>query len=762
MISKKTLLREWTAEIEKFKGELVATRQRNGVYLSTESYEGMVGESESRRILSEEQQARIETMEVNLRNKVQELFSLTNNFNILKKDNDGTKQLLDNTKDVLEKTEIVLADTRQNLAEEAILCKAHQATEDQLNNVGGELILTLERTVGDINGLHSKLKRKSDLQLLNREGWKASQGKVVDITQLVESNLEEFRSEQELLVTRLSGRMQSFVQEELDKLGVTQDLLKEKVSSFESSANEVVQQTSGAKEDMNAVLEEIKILREDIKRKVGEGLNGLSVAAGRISAEIINELGSFHTQVCFYTRSFLASVTNIDQLHTSYSSLGKDFKNIFEELFKHVNTQKAEADDLRQKASSAAKAAVQADANVAARLEICLIEERVQASQERQGLLAQITDLVNKSGEVQDARWKSKLNAVREEVLSSKSELQMADEGYNTGMDVWSQKEKLLVEEVLKSRDTLKGRMKDDWKAINEHNTSIQATTKSVHEETIRIVDAQMKDMATQMQALDDFVTRARKQNELHHSTHVGSLEGLTSTVRQSYSSIGDHFVSTYDRVRHIGEDISTQSTSLQASLPPLSSIIQQPLAELRSNISGAPLKEYTPTGETPRKTQYQYPTTLPRTESHDRLLGRKPSAPPPSPRRSPSKSVVYTDTPATDGDLHPTSTSPSKEANPGGLREVSLNVNASLVRNHSDSSAPTLLTTGKADPENVGMAPPPLKRQATMESKLPTKFGGGRMPGVVKLEGRENLGASFGSGRRLRSSPTDHERRGG
>ena len=70
MISKKTLLREWTADIEKLKGELVATRQRNGVYLTTDSYEEMIGERESRRILSKEQQARIETMEVNLRNKV--------------------------------------------------------------------------------------------------------------------------------------------------------------------------------------------------------------------------------------------------------------------------------------------------------------------------------------------------------------------------------------------------------------------------------------------------------------------------------------------------------------------------------------------------------------------------------------------------------------------------------------------------------------------------------------------------------------------
>jgi len=296
-ISKKTLLREFTTEIEKLKGELVAARQRNGVYLTTEGYEEIVGESESRRILSEEQQARIETMETNLRNKVQELFSLTSNFNTLKKDSDITRQILDETKDVLEKTEIVLANTRQNLADETILRRAHQATEDQLSNVGGELVSTLERTVSDIGGLHSKIKRKSDLQILNREAWQASQSKVADTTQLVESNLEEFKSQQEQLILKLSSRMQYFVSEELQKLGATQDFLREKVASFEASEKEVVQQTSGAKEDMNIVLEEIKYLREDVKQKVGEGLNGLSAAAGRISAEVINELGAFHSQV---------------------------------------------------------------------------------------------------------------------------------------------------------------------------------------------------------------------------------------------------------------------------------------------------------------------------------------------------------------------------------------------------------------------------------------------------------------------------------
>lgn len=303
MISKRTLLKEFTAEIEKLKGELIATRQRNGVYLTNDSYEAITIESESRRILSEEQKAKIETMEANLRNKVQELFSLTNNFNVLKKDNEGTRLLFDETKGILEKTELVLVDTKQNLAEETTLRKAHQTTEEQLNNVGGELIATLEKTVSDVGGLHSKIRRKSDLQASNRSNWHSSQATVVDVTQLVESRVGEFQVEQEQLMAKLSFRMQGFVHDELQKLGATQNFLQEKISAFKTSEKDVNDETAKAKEELNEVLEEIKVLREEVKQKVGEGLNGLSAAAGRISEEVINELGGFHTQVICYLRS---------------------------------------------------------------------------------------------------------------------------------------------------------------------------------------------------------------------------------------------------------------------------------------------------------------------------------------------------------------------------------------------------------------------------------------------------------------------------
>jgi len=297
MINKKTLLKEFTYEIEKLKSELIATRQRNGVYLSHENFEELTMENESRRILNEEQAVKIEAIEINLRNKVQELFSLTTNFMSMKKENEATKTLLDQSKSVLEQTEIVLATTQRNLDEETILRKAHQETEEKLNVVGGELITTLGRTVDDIGQLRKKIRRKSDLQSLNRNTWGLSQTQVSVVTNLVESRVEEFQHQQEELLSAISTRMQNFVRDELEKLAAAQTFIQEKVVTFNMTEEEVSQQASSAKDEMDIVLEEIKTLREEVKGKVGQGLQGLSAAAERISAEVLSELDAFHTQV---------------------------------------------------------------------------------------------------------------------------------------------------------------------------------------------------------------------------------------------------------------------------------------------------------------------------------------------------------------------------------------------------------------------------------------------------------------------------------
>jgi len=446
MVNKKTLLKEFTFEIERLKSELIATRQRNGVYLTNENYEEITVESESRRILSEEQAARIETMETNLRNKVQELYSLTSNFMALKRENDSTQILLDETKDVLDQTELVLSNTRQTLAEETVLRKAHQETEQQLAVVGSNLISTIGKVAKDVDGLHDKNRRKSDLQSLNRNTWGISKAQVSEVTSLVETRVEEFKIQQEILLDSISVKMHSFVQDELEKLDSTRTFLQTNVATFEKSEAEVKEQTNAAKDEMDSVLEEIKTLREEVKTRVGEGLQGLSLAAQRISAEVISELSVFHTQ-----------------LHGSYSSLGRDFKSLFEDLLRHINAQKSESERLRQQLYIAHDLVAQANQAASSRMGEILQEEREQNAVDRQTLLSQIANLVNAQGQTQDARLSGKIELVQNNIKASKESFESSTAQYENGMISWSASEDKLLEEVVRSRETLKSKLKEDW-----------------------------------------------------------------------------------------------------------------------------------------------------------------------------------------------------------------------------------------------------------------------------------------------------------
>jgi kinesin family member 11 len=740
MISKKTLLKEFTAEIEKLKSELIATRQRNGVHLTNETYEHMMVESESRRILTEEQKAKIETMEANLRNKVQELFNLTSNFANLKKDNEATRQELESTTEVLRKTEIVLADTEQNLKEENILRKAHQTTEEQLNAQGEQLINALEKTVKDVDGLRAKIRRKSDLQSVNRTSWQSSQDQVSTVTKIVENRVEEFQSSHKQLVDNLTTRLQEFIGSEFERISDGKSLVDLTSDKVKESKHIFMKHAGQAQVDMNDVLEEIKVLREDVKTKVGTGLQGLSAAAGRISAGVIEELDCFH-----------------NQLNDSYRSLGKEMKSVFEELTTQLKAQKSEADDLRQQLTTTLRAAQDSNNHISMRLNDCLHKEREQANVDRQQLISQITDLINASSLHQEQRMTNRIDGVREELAVAKTELQNAEEIYSTSMDAWLEKEASIASQVIKAKDDVKKKLQDDWQAVEQHSNSIETTTKSVHGETVRIVEAQMKDMTTQMQALDDFVERARNHNDASHRDQSQLFEKLTEAVLESLRATRDKWISSKEATEILGHDITEHESSISSLPSTLSGSIQQPLSELRENILSSLLVEYTSTGETPQKTAYNYSKTLSRTKPHEELLGKQtptgsdenttlflvPDLLDEGMQPSPSKTRIYTDV-AKDSAV--TTTTRPATADGIGLREVDSNVNAGEREYKTED-------LGKSIGLNSSlMGPPPAKRLAMENTKLP------RGSKASRAEGRENsmnLSSSLGpgTGRRLRSS---------
>ncbi|POS78898.1 kinesin-II 85 kDa subunit [Diaporthe helianthi] len=733
LINKKALLKEFTAEIEKLRTELIATRLRNGVHLTNEAYEEMTAQSESRRILADEQAAKIGTLESNLRIKVQELFTLTSSFMGLKKEHEATKAQLDETQGVLDQTELVLAATRKTLAEETQLRQAHQETEEKLTTMGGELIKTLKRTVGDVTGLRAKNKRKSDLQDLNRSTWAISQSQVSDVTELVESRVQDFRTDQENHISGVSQRMQDFVREELEKLSATQSFLDENLEKFVASRDELVEQNQRSKDDMDNVLEEIKVVRDNIKERVGESLQAIAAAAERIAADVMSELDTFHSH-----------------LHASYSSLGKDFKTIFEDMLRHISVQRSESDSLRRQLEDASETMLRSSESTSAQIETVVNEERRHAAAERQQLLAQITTLINAHAEQQETRLAGKAAMIQERVKGATETFNGHVTVYSAGMDEWDSNEEQLLQNVSESREVLKTKLQDDWTAASDHSTSIQNTTKSVHAETVRVVDEQMKDLNMQMTALDDFVTRARSENAGHHAEHEGSVANLSDTVDASFSNISSHYKGTSDRVQDLGEQMGAEIENLREDLQPLDDSLCQPLAKLREDISSTALREYEPTGETPKRVEYQYPTVLPRTAARDVLIAgvheapsQTPSRPTATPNRATPAHPIFNDIDASEEANSPSRPASSDSATntlSQSLREVDTNLTTTgLV---FDPTASTMSAVPPADDNTV-----PLVRKTT--SRIPSK-----QIKKVHLDGVENMPPSeFSQSTRRRKS---------
>lgn len=595
MISKKTLLKEFTAEIEKLKGELIATRQRNGVYLSNDKFEEMTVESESRRILSEEQKARIETMEASLRNKVQELFSLTNNFTTMKKDTESTRVALESTKDVLLKTEIVLSHTKANLEDETELRQRYAATEDKLHVVGKQLLSTLDRSLGDIDGLNSKLRRRSALHNQNEQKWAGVQSYSQDTISLIDDTLVTLEQEHNAALEATSQRIQNFINTELDRAQSAHAVLKTGLEGLDTKSQASKAQTSHARDGMNGILDEIKVLRDDVKVKVGQGLNGLSDAAARISGEVITELDQFHAQ-----------------LHTSYSGLGKEIKAVFDDLTKQLQAQREESDRLRAALQEANRQSMQASLAAASQLEVALDVERQTAEKERTELLTQITDLVSKSSQTREDRLKNALTSTQTHIIEATEKFETADKSYNEGLDGWYAQDTVLREKLAKSKEDIKNRFKKDWVAVSDRNGKIQDSTKAVHSETVDIVKAQVAAMTTQMAALDEFVVRAKQSNTTHHDQQLSSLEAMTLQLKSSLEAVQNRLGHNSTETFNIG--IKAHLDELSSTFADVEDKVRVPLQQLQDTLQATNLAAYIPTGLTPQKRDWVYPTELPRT----------------------------------------------------------------------------------------------------------------------------------------------------
>jgi kinesin family member 11 len=156
-LTKNALIKEYVAEIERLKADLLAAREMNGIYFSQDSWDQMTSENEARQAQHDEARRHVAIAESQL-NAVREEFEQCMGL-LLKREGEltATQETLRSTAERLQAREGEIKEIKDELAGEVILREAHAKTEASLNSIAEDLRNTLEQSVQDVHGLFDKL-----------------------------------------------------------------------------------------------------------------------------------------------------------------------------------------------------------------------------------------------------------------------------------------------------------------------------------------------------------------------------------------------------------------------------------------------------------------------------------------------------------------------------------------------------------------------------------------------------------------------------
>ncbi|GFG16440.1 putative Kinesin family protein [Aspergillus lentulus] len=714
-VSKSKLLGELAMEIEKLKSDLIATRRRNGVYLSSDAYEEMIMECESRKIINDEQISKIKMIESSLQNKNRELLTLTSRFNDLKQDNEKIHLELRQTKDVLEQTQIVLKNAKEQLEEEKTVRKAHQNTEHRLYDIGNSLLTTLDETVNDVDGLHAKLKRKSELDGENRRIWRTSTAEVSHVTEQVDLHLNDFHANHSKVLDSISTKVQELLDSDMNAVHTALSQLREFSISLDNAQAGTEAKLSGAHDEMNSVFGELRALSESVKAKIN-GLAALSTAITQSSREVAEAFLKFDAQ-----------------LRSSYKTLGNDIKSMFERIETHLDEQGAEIGELRVQLQRSQSEATDANHRLTLTVAQLLETERTNAEAENEDLRHQIHALLDRSKQRRLSRLEKRCDALHSEVMASDEFVQRAAVQYHQHLDQWNTRNESFTQDMALSRNNIETRMETDQETLNQRNSSVQQDMQRVDQKLRHWVEGQMQDMTEQAGALDNFIAMAQSKSIRLHEEHVKGLNNLATTARNSHPAVQGHLNDFVGRVNLFHKDLNLHTDTLRESTTPLRGGIMQSLTTLQNNIQNRPLREYEPTGTTPKRRQYNYPAALPRTDkqkinsihgtSQIYTLPTETGGPLRIIDSSSPKMYVYEDVGGIEPPLRPGSeTTPPIPC----LKELDLNVDHGIDDNsqkglgseaHSHEASPTMKRTPRKERDRRSLK----RRWSLIEPEMPS-----------------------------------------
>ena len=600
-MSKSAKLKEYTEEIEKLRKDLIASREKNGVFLDNSRYQDMLNQIEMGNQEMAEKINAIKAMTEEMA-KLEELFEeVSSELKEKEADLNTANGQLQETEEILDATKVVLRKTAQEKEEQTHLVEKHVETESKLKDQAKRLMETADMSSRDLKHIHDKMDRLKKLDAANFQSKETfSENFEVAVKDIVD-NLETYGSGHEEECGKIKGKLGRQLDRRIESLSTVGDTLRKLLHDQNSAADEVEVLRN------HIISQETKFVEEQIQ------ISRMTVASHK------ENLTNFESQKI---NPLLSQVTSVlDDQVKELEEMKTSLSNEFQKLVDTVNTFSVVVNENVLGLKSA-------------------VESYAEKNQTRMETL------------------KSKNNEIRESENSFKSLLESLMKNYMQHSSLVSDNSSTMStvsEEDLKDARALVTKSKEISSTIDKSQEHTVSSFDEMHREVTEIIK-DSSDKCNGLSSRVDAVSRdIGKEAKCHVEDSVRSLEGAAEEVRDKFQS---HMKLQESKIHQLKETMSDNTSNLdivgQAVIEKLNEIqvrdseaaevmddmvgeisnntkdiiigLQSKVVEEKEAVSSFirdDLQEDVPSGLTPARVERPYPRYLAATSPHEKIISR-------------------------------------------------------------------------------------------------------------------------------------------
>ncbi|SJX65333.1 related to KIP1-kinesin-related protein [Sporisorium reilianum f. sp. reilianum] len=593
-MTRSALIKEYVFEIERLKGDLQASRDQNGIYLTEESWNTMHSEHEQRKTLAETLKRNAEVTESKL-NSLKEQFE--QNMQLLVKRDNEVKVAKAECADKLTELEAMIAKANSlelTVEHEVALRKAYMASEAHLNQAATSLADLVQQSTADVQGLFDKLERKTAVEKANRALVAECRKAVSQRASELESSLTNFHSAEGEFHATLQSSLDTFVTTTATRHDEQQQFLQARLKKISTSLREVRSGQMESKDVLAALLGELDATVNEMQALSEASLDSLKQTCR----------GAVNDVVLANTQRFAQVAASLDAMVQSHVATLTQVSDMSQSSQQQIAQVRADAD-----AANAQELASLREQN--ALLTATLDNMKRSNVSLKADLLADVGKLLDRFTQQQESTVSTSIHSAQALVTRSTSALESHAAGQSTQLASLSTAAADMAHQLQGAQTSLVKQTgvigRDVSQASGELGTKMDAFASAIEEDLSSCAHAG----ARAHDEISALTAKARDEVDARTKAQSTRIKACNTKLSETFESLTANLESSSHEIAAAAKQVGALVDARRDEVGVWSEQVRGALTALNSDstaLLAGKFREDSSTGQTPQKRAWKMP----------------------------------------------------------------------------------------------------------------------------------------------------------